>query len=235
MEHARDIEATRLVIDEPKRAFIPTTDGGLFPVRRVYCIGRNFADHAIEMGHDPDKEPPFFFQKNAENVDSSGEFPYPPETGDVHHEIEMVVALKSGGKNISEADAMSHVWGYGVGLDMTRRDLQGQMKKMGRPWEIGKAFERSAPVGPLVPIGQTGPLDEGAISLSINGETRQSGDLNMMIWKVAEQIAYLSRFYDIAGGDIIMSGTPAGVGPVVRGDKLVGKVAGLPTLDVTVT
>ncbi|MEM8957178.1 MAG: fumarylacetoacetate hydrolase family protein [Pseudomonadota bacterium] len=235
MEHARDIEATRLVIDEPKRAFIPTTDGGLFPVRRVYCIGRNFADHAIEMGHDPDKEPPFFFQKNAENVDSSGEFPYPPETGDVHHEIEMVVALKSGGKNISEADAMSHVWGYGVGLDITRRDLQGQMKKMGRPWEIGKAFERSAPVGPLVPIGQTGPLDEGAISLSINGETRQSGDLNMMIWKVAEQIAYLSRFYDIAGGDIIMSGTPAGVGPVVRGDKLVGKVAGLPTLDVTVT
>ncbi|MCR9085288.1 MAG: fumarylacetoacetate hydrolase family protein [Rhodobacteraceae bacterium] len=235
MEHARDIEAAKLVIDEPKRAFIPTTDGGLFPVRRVYCIGRNFADHAIEMGHDPDKEPPFFFQKNAENVDSSGEFPYPPETSDVHHEIEMVVALKSGGKNISEADAMSHVWGYGVGLDMTRRDLQGQMKKMGRPWEIGKAFERSAPVGPLVPISQTGPLDEGAISLSINGETRQSGDLNMMIWKVAEQIAYLSRFYDIAGGDIIMAGTPAGVGPVERGDKLQGKVAGLPVLDVTVT
>lgn len=234
MEHARDIEDAKLVIDEPKRAFIPTIDGGQFPVRRVYCIGRNYADHAIEMGHDPDKEPPFFFQKNAENVDVSGEFPYPPETSDVHFEIEMIVALQSGGRNIPESEAMSHVWGYGVGLDMTRRDLQGQMKKMGRPWEIGKAFERSAPMGPLVPIGQTGPLDAGTISLAVNGETKQIGDLNQMIWKVAEQISYLSRFYDIAGGDIIMSGTPAGVGPIVKGDHMRGEVAGLPVLDVAV-
>jgi fumarylpyruvate hydrolase len=201
-----------------------------FPVRRIYCIGRNYADHAIEMGHDPDREAPFFFQKNAQNIDISGTFPYPPQTSDVHHEIELVVALKSGGANIGESDALQHVYGYAVALDMTRRDLQGEAKKTGRPWEIGKAFERSAPMSALVPVADTGYLDAGRISLSINGEMRQDGDLNQMIWKVPEMISYLSRFYDIAAGDLIMSGTPAGVGPVEKGDVLTGDIEGLGTL-----
>ena len=201
-----------------------------FPVRRIYCIGRNYADHAIEMGHDPDREAPFFFQKNAQNIDISGTFPYPPQTSDVHHEIELVVALKSGGANIGESDALQHVYGYAVALDMTRRDLQGEAKKTGRPWEIGKAFERSAPMSALVPVADTGYLDAGRISLSINGEMRQDGDLNQMIWKVPEMISYLSRFYDIAAGDLIMSGTPAGVGPVEKGDVLTGDIEGLDTL-----
>ena len=216
------------VIPTPIRPSLPVRGTSeRFPVRRIYCIGRNYADHAIEMGHDPKKEPPFFFQKNAENIDSSGEFPYPPETNDVHFEVEMIVALKSGGANIERADAMQLVFGYGVGLDMTRRDLQGEMKKLGRPWEIGKAFERSAPMGPLVSINETGQLDSGVISLSVDGTVRQNGDLNQMIWKVPEQIAYLSRFYDIAAGDLIMSGTPAGVGSIHKGEIMECRVDGL--------
>ena len=216
------------VIPTPIRPSLPVRGTSeRFPVRRIYCIGRNYADHAIEMGHDPEKEPPFFFQKNAENIDSSGEFPYPPETNDVHFEVEMIVALKSGGVNIEIADAMQLVFGYGVGLDMTRRDLQGEMKKLGRPWEIGKAFERSAPMGPLVSINETGQLDSGVISLSVDGTVRQNGDLNQMIWKVPEQIAYLSRFYDIAAGDLIMSGTPAGVGSIHKGEIMECRVDGL--------
>lgn len=216
------------VIPTPIRPSLPVRGTSeRFPVRRIYCIGRNYADHAIEMGHDPEKEPPFFFQKNAENIDSSGEFPYPPETNDVHFEVEMIVALKSGGVNIEIADAMQLVFGYGVGLDMTRRDLQGEMKKLGRPWEIGKAFERSAPMGPLVSINETGQLDSGVISLSVDGTVRQNGDLNQMIWKVPEQIAYLSRFYDIAAGDLIMSGTPAGVGSIHSGEVMECRVDGL--------
>tara|TARA_B100001559_G_scaffold138534_1_gene116396 strand:+ start:22 stop:708 length:687 start_codon:yes stop_codon:yes gene_type:complete len=216
------------VIPTPIRPSLPVKGTSeRFPVRRIYCIGRNYADHAIEMGHDPEKEPPFFFQKNAENIDSSGEFPYPPETNDVHFEVEMIVALKSGGANIEIADAMQLVFGYGVGLDMTRRDLQGEMKKLGRPWEIGKAFERSAPMGPLVSINETGQLDSGVISLSVDGTVRQNGDLNQMIWKVPEQIAYLSRFYDIAAGDLIMSGTPAGVGSIHKGEIMECRVDGL--------
>ena len=223
------------VIPTPIRPSLPVKGTSeRFPVRRIYCIGRNYADHAIEMGHDPEKEPPFFFQKNAENIDSSGEFPYPPETNDVHFEVEMIVALKRGGANIEIADAMQLVFGYGVGLDMTRRDLQGEMKKLGRPWEIGKAFERSAPMGPLVSINETGQLDSGVISLSVDGTVRQNGDLNQMIWKVPEQIAYLSRFYDIAAGDLIMSGTPAGVGPIKKGDVMECRIEGLDPLNVTV-
>ncbi|MDB2390404.1 fumarylacetoacetate hydrolase family protein [Alphaproteobacteria bacterium] len=205
-----------------------------FPVRRIYCIGRNYADHAIEMGHDPDREAPFFFQKNAQNIDISGSFPYPPQTSDVHHEIELVVALKSGGRNISEEEALQHVYGYAVALDMTRRDLQGEAKKTGRPWEIGKAFERSAPMSALVPVAETGNLESGRISLTINGDIRQDGDLNQMIWKVPEMISYLSRFYDIEAGDLIMSGTPAGVGPVQKGDVLTGEIEGVGTLVTTV-
>jgi fumarylpyruvate hydrolase len=222
------------VIPAPKVASIPVAGSGQFPVRRIYCIGRNYAAHAVEMGHDPDREPPFFFQKNSSNLDPSGEFPYPPKTSDVHHEVELVVALKSGGTNIPVDRALDHVWGYGIGLDMTRRDLQGEAKKLGRPWEIGKAFERSGPVGPLHPVSETGHPTVGRIELKVNGALRQEGDLNQMIWKVPEMIAYLSEYFELAPGDIIMSGTPAGVGAVVRGDTMEASIEGLGTLTVRV-
>ena len=226
---------TNYVIEPAQQVSLPVRGSdAVFPVRRIYCIGRNYADHAIEMGHDPDKEPPFFFQKKAENVDTSGEFPYPPQTSDVHFEMEMIVALKSGGVDIREEDALDHVFGYGLGLDMTSRDLQGEAKKLGRPWEIGKAFERSAPMSELVSASDTGHLDQGRIALQVNGVERQIGDLNQMIWKVPEMIAYLSRFYDIAAGDLVMSGTPAGVGPIERGDVMVGEVEGIGSFTVTV-
>ena len=226
---------TKFVIDPAPQVCLPIRGSNAsFPVRRIYCIGRNYADHAIEMGHDPNKEPPFFFQKNAQNVDTSGTFPYPPQTSDVHHEMELVVALKSGGADISLDNALEHVYGYGLGLDMTRRDLQGEAKKLGRPWEVGKSFEKSAPMSELVPASEIGHLDQGRICLKVNGEIKQDGDLNQMIWKVPEMIAYLSRFYDIAGGDLIMSGTPAGVGPVQRGDKLECEIANLGTMTVEV-
>ena len=197
----------------------------LFPVRRVYCIGRNYAEHAIEMGHDPNKEPPFFFQKNPDNVvPGAGNFPYPSATSDVHHEIELIVALKSGGENIPVEKALDHVFGYAVGLDMTRRDLQGEAKKAGRPWEVGKAFESSAPCGELVPAEKIGHPSAGAIWLKVNGAMRQQGDLNQMIWKVPEAISYLSGLFRLAPGDLIMTGTPAGVGAVKRGDTLEGHV-----------
>lgn len=222
------------VIAAPRQVSIPVVGGGTFPVRRVYCIGRNYAAHAVEMGHDPDREPPFFFQKNPNNLDPSGEFPYPPHTSDVHHEVELVVALKSGGTNIAVAEALDHVWGYAPSLDMTRRDLQGQAKKMGRPWEIGKAFERSGPVGPLQSVDDVGHLDSGRIELKVNGEIRQEGDMNQMIWKVPEMIAYLSEYFELAPGDVIMSGTPSGVGPVSRGDTMEVNIEGLNSLTVRV-
>ena len=206
----------------------------MFPVRRVYCIGRNYAAHAIEMGHDPDREPPFFFQKNPNNLDPSGTFPYPPHSADVHHEVEVAVMLKSGGTNIAIDTAERHIFGYALSLDMTRRDLQGAQKKMGRPWEIGKAFERSAPVGPIHPVAETGLLNDGAITLKVNGETRQEGDLNQMIWKVPEMISYLSEYFELAGGDVILSGTPAGVGPVARGDVMELSADGLGNVTVNV-
>jgi fumarylpyruvate hydrolase len=208
---------------------------GRFPVRRIYCIGRNYAEHAIEMGHDPNKEPPFFFQKNPDNLLPEGQdFPYPAKSDDVHFEIELVVALKSGGTNIPVAGALDHVFGYAVGLDMTRRDLQGEAKKLGRPWEIGKAFEHSAPCGPIVPVEKTGPLSKGAVTLEVNGEIRQKGDINQMIWKIPEMISYLSDYFTLAPGDLIMSGTPAGVGAVRRGDRLKGRVEGVGELNVQV-
>lgn len=222
------------VIAPPAVPALPVAGGGLFPVRRVYCIGRNYAEHAIEMGHDPDREPPFFFQKNPDNLDASGRFPYPPKSGDVHHEIEMLVALQRGGRDIPERDALDCVWGYGIALDMTRRDLQGEAKKLGRPWEVGKAFEHSAPAGPLHPVSEVGHPATGPVTLRVNGALRQQGDLAQMIWKVPEMIAYLSRFYTLAPGDVILSGTPAGVGPVRHGDVLEGAVARLGTLTVTV-
>lgn len=222
------------VIPVPPVPSIPVRGGGAFPVRRVYCIGRNYAAHAVEMGHDPNRESPFFFQKNPNNLDASGEFPYPPHSTDVHHEVELVVALKSGGTNIAVADALTHVWGYGIGLDMTRRDLQGEAKKLGRPWEIGKAFERSGPVGALTPVSAVGHLDHGRIELKVNGTLKQEGDMNQMIWKVPEMIAYLSEYFELQAGDVIMSGTPSGVGPVARGDVMDATIEGLGTLSVRV-
>jgi fumarylpyruvate hydrolase len=222
------------VITAPPVPSIPVSGGGAFPVRRVYCIGRNYAAHAVEMGHDPNRESPFFFQKNPNNLDSSGEFPYPPHSTDVHHEVELVVALKSGGTNIAIADALNHVWGYAVALDMTRRDLQGEAKKLGRPWEIGKAFERSAPVGPLRSVSEVGHLPAGRIELKVNGALKQEGDMNQMIWKVPEMISYLSEYFELQAGDIIMSGTPSGVGPVVKGDTMDAMIEGLGTLSVKV-
>jgi len=223
------------VISPPQITGLPI-DGtdALFPVRRVYCVGRNYAAHAIEMGHDPDREPPFFFQKNPNNLDPSGNFPYPPHSSDVHHEAEMYIALKSGGANIAVEDALDCIYGYGLSLDMTRRDLQGQMKKLGRPWEIGKAFERSAPCGPIYPASTIGHLAAGRLVLTVNGGTRQEGDLNQMIWKVPEMISYLSQYFELASGDIIQSGTPAGVSPIVKGDVMVVTIDGLGSLSVRV-
>jgi fumarylpyruvate hydrolase len=225
----------KYVFTPSKQATATINDSNeLFPVRRIYCIGRNYADHAIEMGHDPDREPPFFFQKNAHNVNNSGIFPYPTQTSDVHYEMELVVALKSGGVNISVDNALGHVFGYALGLDMTRRDLQGQMKKMGRPWEIGKAFEHSAPMGPIIPVSKIGHPNTGSIQLKVNNHVRQQGDLSQMLWKVPEMIAFLSTFYELAQGDLIMSGTPAGVGAILPGDVMVGSVEGVGEFTVTV-
>ncbi len=206
-----------------------------FPVRRVYCIGRNYAAHAVEMGHDPDREAPFFFQKNPDNLDTSGTFPYPPKSSDVHHEAEIAVCLKSGGQNIPVDQALSHVFGYALALDMTRRDLQAEQKKAGRPWEIAKAFEHSAPIGPIHPVDVVGHLSDGPITLHVNGALRQSGDLNQMIWKVPEMIAYLSDYFELAPGDVILSGTPAGVGPVERGDTVEIAAGPLGSMTVRVT
>jgi fumarylpyruvate hydrolase len=206
-----------------------------FPVRRLYCIGRNYAEHAREMGHDPKREKPFFFQKAPDSVVTDGIFPYPPASADVQHEIELVVALKAGGHNVPAAKAKDLIYGYAVGLDMTRRDLQAEAKKQGRPWATAKAFDRAAPIGAITPVEQTGLLLKGPIALDVNGERRQTGDLADMIWSVTDVIAELSQFFMLAPGDLIFTGTPSGVGAVKRGDKLHGEIAKLTALDVTVT
>lgn len=205
-----------------------------FPVRRVYCVGRNYAAHAVEMGHDPDKEPPFFFQKNPDDLDTSGTFPYPSGSEDVHHEVEMMVALHRGGSDIPVHGALDCVYGYGVALDMTRRDLQATVKELGRPWEVAKAFARSAPCSPLAPAAAVGHPSRGTISLDVNGNRRQTGDLDQMLWKVPEIIAHLSRLFTLSAGDVILTGTPAGVGAVERGDVLHGRVQGIGDLTVRV-
>ena len=206
----------------------------IFPVRRLYCVGRNYAEHAIEMGHDPNREPPFFFQKNPDSLVLDGQFPYPAASSDVHFEIELVVALKSGGSDIPAERAMDCVYGYAVGLDMTRRDLQGEAKKLGRPWEVGKSFEASAPCGPIVPASQIGHPTNGAVWLDVNGKRRQTGDLSQLIWKIPETISYLSGLFKLAAGDLIMTGTPAGVGAVQRGDVMRGGVEGVGEIEVRV-
>jgi fumarylpyruvate hydrolase len=205
-----------------------------FPVRHIYCVGRNYAEHAREMGHDPDREPPFFFMKPADAIVQNGAtITYPQMTKDLHHEIEMIVAIGKGGSDIPEDKALEHVFGYGVGLDMTRRDLQWEAKKMGRPWEMGKAFDNSAPCTALKTVAMVGHPAKGAIWLKVHGELKQKGDLAEMIWNVPETISYLSKLITLRPGDIIMSGTPAGVGPVKAGDKLEGHVDGVGELTLT--
>lgn len=208
-----------------------------FPVRRVYCVGRNYAAHAREMGFDPDREPPFFFCKPADAVvpvadGATLSLPYPPETSNLHYEIELVAAIGKGGANIPVDDALAHVWGYAVGLDMTRRDLQMKMREAGRPWELGKAFDQSAPIGPLHPAQSVSGIEQAGIWLQVNGTDKQRSDIGKLIWSVAETIAYLSRYFRLEAGDLIYTGTPEGVGPVVRGDRMVGGVDGLGTISV---
>lgn len=205
-----------------------------FPVRRVYCVGRNYADHAIEMGHDPSREAPFFFQKNADNIYNGETFPYPPLSNSVHHEVELVMALSGGGADIAVADALSKVYGYAVGIDFTRRDLQDVAKKMSRPWEAAKAFEKSAPTSAIVPVAKIGHPQAGAVWLDVNGTRKQTGDLNQLIWKLPEIIAELSKLFVLAPGDIIMTGTPAGVGPVVKGDTVECGIDGVGKLSLSV-
>lgn len=229
-----------VITPPPTPAIAVAGKGDTFPVNRVYCVGRNYADHAREMGHDPDREPPFFFAKAPENLlpasetDGGGDFPYPTQSSDVHHEIELVVALGQGGADIAEENALDCIWGYGVGIDMTRRDLQGEAKKMGRPWDVGKAFDHAAPIGRLHPADETGHLTNGRVWLEVNGELRQEGDLNQLIWNIPETISYLSGLFTLRPGDLIYTGTPAGVGPVQRGDVLVGGVNGLSGVKITV-
>lgn len=211
------------------------SDGTLFPVRRVFCIGRNYAAHAREMGKDPDREPPFFFTKWAETVVPSGTVvPYPPETKNFHYEAELVVAIARAGRMISQARALEHVFGYAAGLDMTRRDLQLEARDKGRPWDTGKNVEQSSPLGLIHLAGETGTLDRGRISLTVNEEIRQDADLADLIWSVPEVIAYVSRFYRLEPGDLIYTGTPAGVGPVVTGDRLTVTIDGLTPLAISI-
>lgn len=210
-----------------------TSSGDLFPVRRVFCVGRNYADHAREMGSDPNREPPFFFAKPADAIVGAGDVPYPSATANLHHEVELVAAIGQGGAGITVDSALEHVWGYTVGLDLTRRDLQDVAKKGGRPWDMAKGFDASGPVGVLRPVGEIGHPARGAITLDVSGQRRQAGDIADMIWSVAEVIAHLSGLVTLAPGDLIFTGTPAGVGAVVRGDRLEAKVDGVGELAVT--
>jgi fumarylpyruvate hydrolase len=227
---------SQFVIPAPVTVSLPVQGSkARFPINRIYCVGRNYAEHAREMGHDPDREPPFFFMKPATTiVTDGGNFPYPSLSSDVHHEIELVVAMGSGGSNIPVEKALSHVYGYAVGLDMTRRDLQAGAKKMGRPWDTGKAFDFSAPCGEIVPASVIGHPATGRVSLTVNGEMRQQGDLADLIWNVPETIAYLSTLFELQAGDLIYSGTPAGVGPVVKNDAMLAFVEGVGELHVQV-
>lgn len=210
--------------------------GDRFAVRRIYCVGRNYADHAREMGHDPDREPPFFFSKPADSLLTDGrDLPYPPQTADLHYEGELVVALGAGGADIPEAEADRLIWGYAAGNDLTRRDLQAEAKKLGRPWDLAKGFDHSAACGLLHPVSEAGLLTRGAITSTVNGDLRQSGDLAQMIWSIPEVIAALSRSVTLAAGDLIFTGTPAGVGAIKAGDLVRVQIAGLFPLSTRIT
>ena len=231
--------ASEFVFTPPPVVSVPVAGrAARFPVHRVYCVGRNYEDHAKEMGH-TGREPPFFFMKPADalvvvEAGQTGTMAYPTLTQNLHHEIELVVAIGKGGSHIAAADAHQHVFGYAVGLDMTRRDLQNDMKKQGRPWDIGKGFEQSAPIGPIVPREDAEAAEQAAISLLVNGQPRQHGNVRQLIWNVAETIEHLSAAWALQAGDLIYTGTPAGVAAVVAGDVLAGQVEGLPTLNLRI-
>ncbi|HUF21955.1 MAG TPA: fumarylacetoacetate hydrolase family protein [Burkholderiales bacterium] len=230
------MNASTLLFEPGALPAVPITgQKARFPVHRIYCVGRNYAAHAREMGKDPEKEPPFFFLKPADAVvPGGGTIHYPPGTSNLHHEIELVVALHREGRDIPVQKALEYVYGYAVGLDMTRRDLQFAARDMGRPWDFGKAFDESAPVTSIHPVASHGHRSEGRIWLEVNGEIRQQADLSDMIWNVPDTIAYLSRYYLLKPGDLIFTGTPAGVGAVERGDRLAGGVEGLEQLEVEI-
>jgi fumarylpyruvate hydrolase len=218
-------------IDPPRQASVAVHGSeARFPVRRIFCVGRNYADHVREMGADPKSEPPIFFTKPADAVVESAAIPYPLDTANLHHEVELVLAIGRGGEGIPAEDALAHVWGYGVGVDLTRRDRQAEAKKAGAPWDAAKAFDQSAPVGALKPAPDAGVMTRGRIWLSVNGETRQDADLEQMIWSAPDIIAALSRSWALAPGDLVFTGTPAGVGPLAAGDAVACGVEGLPEL-----
>jgi len=228
-------EMVDFVIAPPPQVSVPVVGGGAFPLRRIYCVGRNYAEHAREMGHDPDAEPPFFFSKPADAVVTDGAaVPYPTETGNLHYEVELVAAIGKGGRNIAIEDALGHVWGYAVGIDLTRRDLQTWAKKAGKPWEVAKGFDHSAPISALVPASTLTPPLRGAITLTVNGETKQSANIADMIWDLPHVIAELSRYFELVPGDLIFTGTPSGVGAVVKGDRLTGTIAGVGSVEATI-
>ncbi len=223
------------VIPPPPNVTLPVLDGGDFPVRNIYCVGRNYAAHAAEIGGDPAREPPFFFTKSARAVLLNGAvMPYPPATADLQPEVELVVALQAGGRDLAENQAQAAVFGYAVGLDMTRRDLQRQAKAQGQPWDMSKNFDHAAPLSVLTPKSHCGSLAAGEITLVVNGATRQRGDLREMIWPVPQILIALSQLVSLHPGDLIFTGTPAGVAPVQRGDRLEGRIAGLETLRITI-
>ncbi|HVL55637.1 MAG TPA: fumarylacetoacetate hydrolase family protein [Burkholderiaceae bacterium] len=224
---------------EPQVAAVPVAGSDRrFPVHRIYCVGRNYVEHAQEMGY-TGREPPFFFLKPADAIlyvadGSTGAMPYPPGTENLHHEIELVAAIGTGGRNVAAADAAKHIWGYAIGLDMTRRDLQMDMRKQGRPWDIGKGFDFSAPIGPIHPADRVGDVTKAAISLAVNGQTRQSSNVSKLIWNIGETIEYLSRYWTLAPGDLIFTGTPEGVAAVKPGDLMEGRIDGLGELKVRI-
>lgn len=224
----------RYVIEPPEVVAIPVSgEEAAFPVRRIWCVGRNYADHAREMGHDPDREPPFFFSKPSNAAVPGGTLPFPGHTNDFHHEIELVVALAKGGKDISAETALEHVYGYAVGLDMTRRDIQAEAKKLGRPWDLSKGFDQSCPISAIVPAARIGHPTQGKIEITVNGRVQQTGDLNQMIWSIPEAIAYLAKYVELLPGDLLMTGTPAGVSAVKPGDVLHGMCTGVGEISVT--
>lgn len=231
------MDAGSCVITPPSRALLPVAGTSqIFPVRRIYCVGRNYVAHVREMGGDESRDPPIFFQKPSDSIVPDGSsISYPPMTSNYHYELELVVAIKKGGRDIPVEDALDHIYGYGVGLDMTRRDVQMDLGKSGLPWEAGKAFDESCPCGPLHPVEQVGHISEGSIRLTVDGEVKQDSDLRLMIWKVPEIIANLSKYFMLQPGDIILTGTPAGVGAVVPGNELVGSIDKLGTLTVRIS
>lgn len=227
---------TNYVINPPAVASVAVAGSeARFPVRRIFCVGRNYAAHAREMGRDPDREPPFFFTKPADAVvDDQQIVAYPPETNNFHYEAELVLAIGKGGVNIPEDQALDYIWGYAVGNDLTRRDLQLAAREQGRPWDWGKAFDRSAVCGPIHPVSEVGHLDQGVIRLTVNGVVKQDADLKELIWSVPEIVSILSRTMEIKAGDLVYTGTPAGVGPLVPGDVCVVEIAGLGSVTTTI-